>query len=138
VLQCVAACRSMLQCVAVCCSVLQCVAVSCIVLQHFNTRQDNVSKTFGYFLAKFLKSLCFVVCCSVLQCVAVCSSVLQCAVVCCSVLQCVAACCSVLQCVAELRHTPKDNIAKTFGVPPIFNILDCWFHSYVCDMTHPI
>jgi len=51
VLQCVAACCSVLQCVAVCCCVLLCVAVCCCVL------------------------LCFAVCCSVLSIVAVCSSV---------------------------------------------------------------
>jgi len=51
-LQCVAACCSVLQCVAACCSVLQFVAACCSVLQ------------------------CVAVCCSVLQCVAVCCSVL--------------------------------------------------------------
>jgi len=57
-LQCVAACCSVLQC----CSELQCVAMCCSVLQ------------------------CAAVCCSVLQCVAVCCSVLLCVAVCYSVL----------------------------------------------------
>jgi len=52
-LQCVAACCSVLQCIAVCCSVFHCVAACCSVLQS---------------VAVF---------CSVLQCVAVCCSVLQ-------------------------------------------------------------
>ena len=52
-LQCDAACGSVLQCVAACCSVLQCVATCCSVLQ------------------------CVAACCSVLQCVAACCSVLR-------------------------------------------------------------
>ena len=97
VLQCVAACCSVLQSVALemhiaqerimqmLLRVLQCVAcaaVSCSKLQHATQLHLHI------------------VCCSVLQCVAVCCSVLQCVAVCCSELQCVTVRCSALQCVA--------------------------------------
>ena len=77
-LQCVAACCSVLLCVARWCGVLPCGAVWCGVL------------------------LCVVVWCSVLQCVArhysfICFDMYGCQDSC--MLQCVAACCNLLQCV---------------------------------------
>ena len=56
-LQCVAACCSVLQSVAVCCSVLQCVVVCCSVLHCVAI---------------------IAICCNILQYVAMCCSVLQC------------------------------------------------------------
>ena len=86
-LQCVAACCSVLRGVAVCirmfvCDSSACAAIGCIVLQ----------------CAAVCCSVLQSVCCNVLQCVAVCCS--QCLIMFCSVLQCVAVCCSVLQGVA--------------------------------------
>jgi len=60
-----------LQCVAACCSVLQCVAAA----YHMNKSHH----------AGASRCRVFAFCCSVLQCVAVCCSVLQCVAVCCSV-----------------------------------------------------
>ena len=57
----------MLQCVAACCSVLQCV----------HTRDTTRSQTGGH----MTREASVAVCCSVLQCVAVCCSVLQCVAV---------------------------------------------------------
>jgi len=99
-LQCVAACcsvlpcaasvaparvqvRDVLQCVAVCCGVLlsmvQCVVVCCIALHHV---QLHVYKCF----------MRVAVCCSVCSVFAVC-------------LQCVAVCCAMLQCAPSLAPT---------------------------------
>jgi len=96
-----------LQCVAACCSVLQCVAavvvyvVSCHLVVWHDTSQLDISKRKLYMIC---------------QCVAVCCSVLQCVAVCCSVLQYVAVCCSVLQRVAvffliESNLLPEEHTA---------------------------
>ena len=100
----------MVQCVAACCSVLQCVAVCCSFLQSLCSCQESYleiceaeshrEKVTGR--------------CSVLKRVAMCCSVLQCVAVCCIYHEChvqilepetqqgklITRCCSVLQCVA--------------------------------------
>jgi len=88
-------CCSMLQRVAACCSVLQCVAVRCSVLPRA--------------AIPFTICQCVAVSCSVLQ---VCCSVLQRVAVRCSVLQCVAVCCSALQRAASVA-------TKSSGGPSI-------------------
>jgi len=85
--------NSVLQCVAACCSVLQ--------LNLWRIHVPHPADT-GAVCCGVLQ--CVAVCCSVLQCVAVCCSVLWqypvSSIVCCSVLQCFAVCCGVLRCVA--------------------------------------
>jgi len=71
-----------LQCVAACCSVLPCVE---IVLE-----QSHSSRSKG----RCSVLQCVAVCFSVLQCIAVCCGVWQCVAVWCNVVQCVAACCN--------------------------------------------
>jgi len=96
---------NVLQCVAACCSVLQSLhLLSCVIhrAQHFKVETigdaSNHSVAACWACCSLLQRVERVAaCCSVLQCVAVCCSVLQRVAVCCSVLQCVAACCSVLQ-----------------------------------------
>jgi len=93
-----------LQCVAACCSVLQCVAVPYVI--DSNVKCDLYMKNRIHVICCIVILFVEILSCSVLQCVAVCCSMLQCVAVlhcnamCCSVLQCVALCCSVLQCVA--------------------------------------
>jgi len=114
-----------LQCVAACCSVLQCDAVwdsvlRCVVMRIAHLSDGTVDVTMrdediqGKTYSIHISALQYIpVCCSVLQCVAVCCSVLQCVAVCCSVLQCVVMCCSVSQRVLHIsvmglrRNTEK-------------------------------
>jgi len=74
-----------LQCIAACCSVLQCVAtwvsVNCSALHYAAGSQSVWSPSLNHVIG-----------------------VLQCVAVCCSVLQCVAVCCSVLQRVHSYNH----------------------------------
>jgi len=128
VLQCVAACCSVLQrvadasakfsddmyvsrtcpsdrvCVAACCSVLQRVAEFARVLVTVCVLQCvaaccSVSQCVADTGAKFSDDMYFICMCpSDYVCVAVCCSVLQCIAVYCSVLQCIAVYCSALQC----------------------------------------
>ena len=97
-LQCAAACCSVLQHSAVCCSIPQCAAACwyaavyckrptmqcCSLLQHTAVCCSLPQRAAACWYAA--------VCCSALQCVAVYCSVLQCATVCFSVPQCAAAC----------------------------------------------
>jgi len=71
-----------------CCNVLQCVAACCSVLQR------EISEIVDVYEWRPVVAMCR----SLLQCVAMCRSVFLCVPVCCSVLQCVAVCCSVMQC----------------------------------------
>jgi len=112
-----------------CCSVLQCVAACCSVLQRPNAISCTVIifHVGVYITCLLYRARCVAVCCSVLQRVGACCSMLQYVAVCCSALQCVAvigctviifhvgvyitftvyrarcvgACCSMLQCVAQ-------------------------------------
>ena len=90
-LQCVAACCSVLQCIAVCCSVLRSDAVCCSELQCVAIVYNCVAVFFGAVVTLSLIERVLHVnrkeaygYCSVLQCVAVWCSVLQCVAVCCS------------------------------------------------------
>jgi len=65
-----------LQCVAACCSVLQCVAVSPCRVSLCLPLRSRKSQLYSHLI---------LMCCSMLQCVAVRCSVLQCVAVCCSV-----------------------------------------------------
>ena len=62
----------MLQCVAACCSVLRCISYGTVALPNAPSPGRGVLQ-------------CQSACCSVLQCVAAWCSVLQCVAVCCSV-----------------------------------------------------
>jgi len=130
----------LLQCVAACCSVLHCVTV----LQLLEAAPNVVSPT---------------VCCSVLQCVAVCScvaviggcpwcslwpvccSVLQCVAACCSVLQRVAACCSMLQrvaaCCSVLQRVAVHGSRRQF-FPPICYMANPWIWYGQCICVHQL
>jgi len=128
VLQCVAACCTVLQCVGwqnlqctfsarawaassfLCCSVLQCVAVCCSMLQCVTV--CCIAKFCSVFLGTYLGSFLFFACrCEEKRVYwhhsnhgqSLCCSMLQCVAVCCRVLQGVAVCCSVLQCDAVCR-----------------------------------
>ena len=105
VLQCVAACCSVMQCVAasamglslraVCCSVAQSGAVCKCDMCHFSggiflVAHQQLQRWSHHYVA---------VCCSVLQCVAVCCSVVRCGAVWRSVAQCGTVCCSALHCI---------------------------------------
>jgi len=89
VLQCVAACCSVLQRVAVCCSVLQCVAVCC---SHLSYRDifffEDLMQGTG--LSLECVGVCWSMCCNALQRVAACCCVLLRVAECCKELQCVA------------------------------------------------
>jgi len=100
-----------LQCVAACCSVLQRVTVT--------TFERAIARCVGSVLQ------CIAICCSIFQCaVAVCCSsvLLQCAALCCSVLHCVAVCCSMLWCVAVT--TFENAVAR-------FDAVSCCLLQYV-------
>ena len=77
-LQCVAACCSVLQRVAACCSVLQCSAIArhCHIWL-FCTYVGLFCGNVGLFTIAGDCRMAHRVCCSVLQCVAACCSVLQ-------------------------------------------------------------
>jgi len=114
-----------LQCVAACCSLLQCVEVHCKTWNMFCDFTTKMTCEIFFFVTSWegrIHSLfatmrgehSVAVYCSVLQCVAVCCNVLllfmmmrgeHSGAVCCSVLQCAAVCCSVLPLIAQMRGT---------------------------------
>ena len=114
-----------------CCSVLQCVAACCSLLQFAAVWPIQFSEVWvvcvcGHpYLLSIHTGVCVACCsvCSVLQCVAVCCSVLQCVTMCCSVLQRVAMCCSVLQCDAVFPVW----VACVYG-----NLYSSTLHTQVC------
>ena len=115
----------MLQCIAACCSVLQCAAM-CVkkrALELIGSITFTLTYTFNSDSALLLP--CVAVCCSALQSESARCSVLQCAVMCCSVLQCVAVCCRVLQYVAVYIFQTLGLIGGiAFSLTYNFN-LDC-------------
>ena len=148
----------MLQCDAACCSVLQCATVRCSVLHCGPHVCDPAfplliwsqqllcmatsDSTYGRNKHTYMDATHLLYGCNrwapclrsssssslspgVLQCVAACCSVLQGVAVCCDVLQCAAVCCSVLQCVAvccsALQH-----------VAVWFTVLQCVAVRYIC------
>jgi len=112
----------LLQCVAACSSLLQCVVLQCVAF----TSISNLSLPPPMSQCVEVCLLCVAVCCSVLQCVAVCCSVLQCVILqvfesrliptcllchlCCSALHCI---CCALQCVVlQFIAVASDSIVS--------------------------
>ena len=140
-LQCVAACCSLLQYVAVCCSMLQCVAVDNYTPRE--TTQLNpkgVTRNQSFLFSKesyFCKREIYIEIFCIEETRYFHTSPTnkakeldkgQCATVCCSVLQRVAACCSVLQCVA-VRRSALQCVAVCCSVlvcvAVCWNVLEC-------------
>jgi len=127
VLQCVAACCSVLQCVVVCCSVLQCVAVCCSGLRRPLTSTSRTSVDGDGVLTCSVLQLC----CSVLQLccsVAVDQSdhphrVLQCVA---RVAGCTATHCNTLQHAAACCHTPQHTATHCNTLQHAATYRSCW------------